>query len=721
MAGMHARSRGWSAAGSLVLSLFAAAAWPRSATAQTTGCDFPVPWANARSWTGLINSTATGEGALPPNGSYSITQTITGTVTLDHHIPLENAFTGSAKFTVSAHEHIELPNPDGPPDVFDMVANQSFDEGNPDDFAGLAFDFKACTYYFYIEPRGLAGTLNGLPNGYVLGPEAATPVPDLLDANYFPLPTGSLPDLSTGAAFQAPTMFSTAFSAIPPVDWTVTIDLTPQPCAILDVPLLKQGAPPWAWDTYDKDFDTRLILLPTITKVASDAGMELLEFPIHTSQGNPGAANHIPIPLSGSDNNLVGLGRTLQDSATVEGPNGDHPSGTLLRLKSRPLNSMQLLSTPGDPTSNFFVRIADAGCFMTCATMILDYYGGSANPRTINDWLNDQVDGFLGHNVNSHAVERYASEQGVTMKYINASNQNDDATVEKYICSGNPVMLKVNPCTKAQPCQHWAVATGKTVANGELTWTINDPGFLKTNLGQYGGAYSGYRLWTGPRGAPAGVVRRQVDVAAADQSRLILAASPSFQLSVTDPAGRQLQCAAGFSVPVANPIPDANCTMEALQNDTDVSDLDSTPPTIIVEASGPSSGDWHVDVATIDTRDYTVDALAYDSDGGVSRGSATGTGPAVGARYTIAYSSVPGTAVVITGPPVADGGTSADAGSPPDAGVAAPDGGATGTGGGTASGGSHSGGCGTGDPGALGALALLGVLAARRKRGAHLG
>jgi hypothetical protein len=115
-----------------------------------------------------------------------------------------------------------------------------------------------------------------------------------------------------------------------------------------------------------------------------------------------------------------------------------------------PINSLQLLATPGDPKSNFLRLIADFGCFLTSSTMILDYYAGSvvASPRDVNDWLNDQPSGFDGaHGVNASEVAKYAvTKLGVAMAFKGRFDNRDDVTVEKYICSGNPVMLKVSPC-----------------------------------------------------------------------------------------------------------------------------------------------------------------------------------------------------------------------------------------------------------------------------------
>ncbi len=370
--------------------------------------------------------------------------------------------------------------------MIDISANGSFGPSSPGDKAGLYFDLINCKYFLVVLPsiiKGATYTVNGTPTGitvYVLGPNGAlTQQPDL-SPTFTPIPTAGQPDLSIDAKFKAVTIDQANFVSNP-VDWEVIYKLTPKICQPLTVPLIKQSADPWGFDTYDKYYESAKFLLPGSTALSPGSAMDLLEFPIGTSQGNPSQAKTIHIGLS--SNNLNGLGASLPGaaadgtSATLLPPDS-HRYGTVLSLvPGGPINSLQLLATPGDPKSNFLRLIADFGCFLTSSTMILDYYAGSvvASPRDVNDWLNDQPSGFDGaHGVNASEVAKYAvTKLGVAMAFKGRFDNRDDVTVEKYICSGNPVMLKVSPCAPQNQttCPHFVVATGKQ------SWTsIISPG-----------------------------------------------------------------------------------------------------------------------------------------------------------------------------------------------------------------------------------------------------
>jgi Peptidase_C39 like family len=411
-----------------------------------------------------------------------------------------------------------------------------------------------------------------------------------------------------------------------------------------------------------------------------------------------------------------------------------------------PLNSAQLLTTPGDPKTNLMGRISALGCFMTSATMVLNYFASAlvANPRQTNDWLNDQPAGFVGSsNVNSYELARFARSKGVQMRYAGGSDQNNDADIEAYLCSGNPVMLKVAACARRDPigCGHFVVATGKTVstARNELVWTINDPAFDCADLGSnaarcyYGGTYWGYRKWVGPNGGPAS--KSRVHAAGEDESALVITGTPSVLLTVTDPSGALVQCGLGVAVPGPG-IPNASCTTESMSDDDDADAGETTLPTTVFEVSQPAAGTYQVVALATDPGGYTIAAAAYDTGGNVSRARIDAVGPATTpGAFTVTYSPAADAGVVMTGPPAvadagsdagaADSGTGDDAGgsandaggSPNDAGGSVNDAGGSvndaGDGGSTPSPPAGKGGCGS--PGA-GLATLIGLLALRRPR-----
>jgi hypothetical protein len=126
-----------------------------------------------------------------------------------------------------------------------------------------------------------------------------------------------------------------------------------------------------------------------------------------------------------------------------------------------------------------------------------------------------------------------------------------------------------------------------------------------------------------------------------------------------------------------------------------------TAPTTIFEVSAPASGNWRIDVVPLDPDKHAVEVVAYDSSGGVSKASATGTG--AGGRYSAAYSAAPGAPIVLSGIGGADGGSGSDGG----AGV--PDAGTVGGSGPPAPPARSGGGCGTAGAG-NGVLIVLAVL-----------
>ncbi len=681
----------------------AVSAWPRTALAQGTACNFPQAWANAVSWTGSFSMTAKGSGAIPPDGSYSITQTVTGTVSLDHLSPLSNSFFGKATFTYSAHEHYEIPEPPGPPLVIDFMADGKIDASDRQDVALLAFDFANCKYYLSVEPNTVAGTFLGNPANYTFGPlDLETPKPNPAAPDFTPIPTAGLPDLIEHAQFDAITTFQFGYSALTkPVSWEVIYNLTPKICEPLTVPLLKQTADPWRHDTYDKFFESGQVLLPRSTAVSPKNTVELLVFPIGTSQGTPIGAAKLDFSLAAGDNNLYGLTKYIVPTST------DSTSSTLMAPDKYHLGSRLSLTRGG----NLLRQIADFGCFLTSATMILDFYAGSvvANPRDVNDWLNDQPDGFHGHEVNPNQVAGYAAaKHGVTMAFKGRFDKPDDAEVERYICSRNPVMLKVSPCfnQNEETCPHFVVATGKTVSDGQLTWAINDPALDSHDLGPYQMVYFGYRLFTGPSGGPSSGPRAPFASAAApDQSRLIVSAtSPAFQLTVSDPTGRQSKCGAFGIATARTEIPDATCGTDSIQNDSNLNQQDTTPPVRIFEASTPASGSYEVDVLTMESGDFSVNVFAYDSDGGLSAAKAAGTATGGGTtRYSVSYSAAPGMPVRLIGPGGAGGSAAADGG--PGTGSQP-----------SAAGGSENGGCSSSGSACGGLLALMAVAVRVRRR-----
>ncbi|MBI5561377.1 MAG: hypothetical protein HY894_00785 [Deltaproteobacteria bacterium] len=117
--------------------------------------------------------------------------------------------------------------------------------------------------------------------------------------------------------------------------------------------------------------------------------------------------------------------------------------------------------------------IAQEGCYLTDAAMILSYHGATVTPPDLNTWLNANA-GYeskydtkkqrwtkTGH-VKPDMVVKYAGSRGVAMSYDNDVSLPVDAWAglsdnEKYLCAYGPQMGKVSST-------HWAVLTGMNQA-----------------------------------------------------------------------------------------------------------------------------------------------------------------------------------------------------------------------------------------------------------------
>jgi hypothetical protein len=85
-----------------------------------------------------------------------------------------------------------------------------------------------------------------------------------------------------------------------------------------------------------------------------------------------------------------------------------------------------------------------------------------------------QVAGYdMDSNVNPIAVASYAVKNGVSLHYQGSVPRRDDFVVDNYLCTGNPVLLKVSHGNG-----HFVLATGQAMVNGNDTFLINDPGSL---------------------------------------------------------------------------------------------------------------------------------------------------------------------------------------------------------------------------------------------------
>jgi hypothetical protein len=266
------------------------------------------------------------------------------------------------------------------------------------------------------------------------------------------------------------------------------------------------------------------------------------------------------------------------------------------------------------------------GCFLTACVNVVNYQASrqgvpfSTDPRVLNTWLNGENDGYSGDAVNSEAVARYARQNGVHLYYQGVDNRND-SIVDSYLCSGNPILLKV-PSGKG----HFVTATGRTTVSNVGTYSINDPGHSGSQystLEGYGFDYLGIRKFSSTVRSP---------------KALYVAAHSPVEFIVTDPNGKRT----GFdsiSGQIISEIPESNYTPESLGDDIDPMSGDNTPEVKQFELLAPLSGTYTVQVIGTGTGRYSLDLLGYNNDGIPSITIVSGNSSLGSiATYQIAYS-----------------------------------------------------------------------------------
>jgi hypothetical protein len=278
-------------------------------------------------------------------------------------------------------------------------------------------------------------------------------------------------------------------------------------------------------------------------------------------------------------------------------------------------------------------RISRYGCYLTCCAMLINYHasaqgiGFSTMPDVLNTWLNGQANGYSGAGVNPHAVARYAQQNGVALYYQGPLYRKQDSVVNNYLCTGNPVLLKV-----PHGNGHWVLATGQTAVNGTDTFLINDPGFQNSTLAGYGFTYTGIRKFSSTRTPP--------------HALLITGHSP-IELLITDSFGNQT----GFDPitgQIFDQIPNSGYGLEAIADDDDITSDGTTPGTRELDVLMASDGTFTLQVFGTGTGPFTINFTSYDSDGNPTFASVSGdASPGSSVSYRVNYSAAPGSQVTV--------------------------------------------------------------------------
>ena len=158
------------------------------------------------------------------------------------------------------------------------------------------------------------------------------------------------------------------------------------------------------------------------------------------------------------------------------------------------------------------------GCALTSATMVLRYHNHDIWPKSLNDWLISQPDGYFGHGlVNWLAISRYTklhdSASHPTLEYRRLSPTT--ATLLAELNNDRPAILNVPG--------HFIVAKSQTADS----FGINDPAYAsRTTLSAYANTFQTLGSYRPSH---------------TDLSYIFIVADPETTLDVTDPDGTKLK------------------------------------------------------------------------------------------------------------------------------------------------------------------------------------
>ncbi len=186
--------------------------------------------------------------------------------------------------------------------------------------------------------------------------------------------------------------------------------------------------------------------------------------------------------------------------------------------------------------------------------------------------------------------------------------------VEDQICSGNPIILKVEKVKKkadGKPAYHFLLATGFELDDaGKKTFIVNDPGRSAQSLGEsskLSALKDRYKSIAGIRPF----------VQAADPSMIFAYGSENTEFILTDPLGRKT----GYD-PISklkyNEIPGASYEVQSIDSNNE--DLDEVPTSLVVHNVFTSmtdvvDGDYQVQIFGLNDGKYLFEMYHNDKDG----------------------------------------------------------------------------------------------------------
>jgi probable HAF family extracellular repeat protein len=437
-----------------------------------------------------------------------------------------------------------------------------------------------------------------------------------------------------------------------------------QRCSV-DVVRWGQGTPyPWASDHYDHSFVTNAYASPLLSRISLSGALELVV----------GTDPPIPIRLSDSQNNLVGLRTALQsinDISTSDiniGPGGYmlsvYNNKCLSRACSFAENNLSLIDLSA-PTSLLTPRsMSSAGCLLTALAMSMNFAKVSAipiqgtlgvdlNPGTLNLFMSNTLPGMTAPggvfngtgSVRLHeTVMAMRSQLNKTLDFVPlAGDSRNDLwgalqILNDNVCAADPhpviVGVRGTDDNDSNFPSHFVIVTGKEDRDPIPRYNIVDPGHAnRTSLDDYSNAATGQ---------PEFQLRGIVKDPPGDASTLGINVSDTAELMIIDNLGRRT----GFdpvSKAMLHEIPNVAYFVDAIADPATGEQV--TGVSHELDFPSPSVGLLTLVVSGLRNEIYSVSVRPYASNGDAEQEVVLKGIAALGSTSTfrIQYVTAPGT------------------------------------------------------------------------------
>jgi hypothetical protein len=268
--------------------------------------------------------------------------------------------------------------------------------------------------------------------------------------------------------------------------------------------------------------------------------------------------------------------------------------------------------------------IGNIGCALTCAAMILRYYGveksptgETTDPSVLNERLKANNGYVMGGYIKWPSVAVYSKDANKKfgtpiIKWVGFGSRNDFTMLNNELYNNRPVILQVNDTKYGG---HFVVAKGIIGS----TYSINDPGWRsRTTLEAYANQFEGMLLY-----APTST----------DLSAIYIATQSPTQLFLIDSLGRRVGEDPITGV-IYNEIPNSYYFHEALSN---------LPEIRVLAIINPPTDNFTI-IAFGYTNEYSISFSGYDKDGNISIQDFHGLIP----QYILSYSPEPGSQIHVS-------------------------------------------------------------------------